>query len=736
MCERPPFARLWRASAARLRGTHPRPPTGGRSHINDPCGKAPRRAGAPTEGDPLRGEARVRLILLAGAGLVVAAARWRYAPWPGPAPGGALELIQFGEPFLYGALAFWYAAAPAVAVVLSGSVAAALWRVWGPDAGRGTKRGALPPWPAPGESEPHLVIGELHHPTRAEESPRPEWLVVPAKGLFTGVAVIGAVGSGKTASCMRPFAEQLLSWRAADEERRCAALVLEVKGNFCYQVQAILGACERAEDYVELALDDPASGRRGGWSWNPLDAPHMDAYSLAYQVASLLNQLFGKGKEPFWQQAYTNLLRNLIELHRIPGVGSRGSWVTLRDLYRCAIDPDLFAKRLEEADLAIAQAEWMRTAVRQDDLPALAAAGSEDDPPDAWDWRAEADGWLSAKVDAARVRTIRHAGVEARPWQDDEAAPGPDAEQLLEPVRRWYDHDWMALDLKLRTSIVEGISSFLGLFDDPRVAAVFCPPAPDPTGRTGAAGRVPLPPLGQLIERGKVLALNVPAGSNPSLARAVGTMLKTNWLQSVQARPAAMARPENEGRYWRAAVFLCDEYQSFATVGESDPAGDEKAFSVTREARCIPIVATQSISSLKSATHGAEAWRVLLQALRTQIYLSLSDPASAKLASEACGTDERLKPGYSISESAGRAGVSLTSGRAGGTRSSISTSKNYNPRREPRFEPADFGALGTCEAIVLPFDGLRARPPVRCYTKPYFLPRELGYWEAKRRGDL
>ena len=38
----------------------------------------------------------------------------------------------------------------------------------------------------------------------------------------------------------------------------------------------------------------------------------LDSYSLAYTIASLINQLFGKGKEPFWQQAYVNLVRWII----------------------------------------------------------------------------------------------------------------------------------------------------------------------------------------------------------------------------------------------------------------------------------------------------------------------------------------------------------------------------------------------------------------------------------------
>ena len=49
--------------------------------------------------------------------------------------------------------------------------------------------------------------------------------------------------------------------------------------------------------------------------------------------------------------------------------------------------------------------------------------------------------------------------------------------EQLEAVKRWFYHDWRRIEPKLRTSIVEGISVFLSLFDDnPSVKATFCPP--------------------------------------------------------------------------------------------------------------------------------------------------------------------------------------------------------------------------------------------------------------------
>ena len=89
----------------------------------------------------------------------------------------------------------------------------------------------------------------------------------------------------------------------------------------------------------------------------------------------------------------------------------------------------------------------------------------------------------------------------------------------VEAVNRWYVHDWNTLDHKIRSSIVEGVSVFLSMFDLPAVARVFCPPAPEarrfrgtaeprPADKAGTqlpalpgtALRGDLPPLDQLIE--------------------------------------------------------------------------------------------------------------------------------------------------------------------------------------------------------------------------------------------
>jgi hypothetical protein len=151
--------------------------------------------------------------------------------------------------------------------------------------------GHLPLYPDSRKREDlFLIIGEIHNARTPGSSPSPRWLTIPERGLFTGIAIFGAVGSGKTSCCIFPFAEQILAYRAADQHKKIGGLVLEVKGDFCRQVKAILEGHGRGEDYVEISLGSP-------YRYNPLHND-LDAYALAYSIASLLNNLFGKGKDP------------------------------------------------------------------------------------------------------------------------------------------------------------------------------------------------------------------------------------------------------------------------------------------------------------------------------------------------------------------------------------------------------------------------------------------------------
>ena len=667
-----------------------------------------------------------------GVGLFMAARSYFYSPFPPAGAYEALDLIAFHSPRLYAALAVWHIVTPAAATWLGGYVSLSIWRVWGESDRRGRNWGLLPPWPQhPDDEAPSLVVGEVHHPVEPRQVGLPSWLTIPEKGLYTGVAIFGAVGTGKTSACMYPFAEQLLGWQAGDPERRAAALLLEVKGDFCYQVQEILQRAGRSDDYVEIGI---RTGRR----WNPLSATWLDAYSQAYTISSLLNQLFGKGKEPFWQQAYTNLVRWIIEAHRLCGENGDG-WVTLQDIYRCAIEPDALDRVIKDAEKKadVAAGEAPRRIVSIDMQESSAHWPELESYAE---WSLGQDGRLAAPWNEHVAAALEDLGVKA---EVSGGASRTEGLRHVAAIRRWYDHDWLQLSNKLRSTIVEGISVFLSIFDIPQIADSFCPPKPGtkegpaPAPGQGMKPRTAdpdLPSLKTLIARGKVLALNMPAVQNPALGRAIGVMLKNAWLQALMLRPAEMKQHPN--RYFRPAVFLCDEYQQFASTGEDDPSGDEKSFALTRQSKCIPIVATQSVSSLRAVLGSSESWRALLQTLRTRIFLSLSDDASTQLASSLSGEVERVKSSWSLNESAKAAGVSPLTATVGSGQKDMGWGKRFALQWQALFQPRDFAKLENCQAICLPYDGKRALEATRVYLKPYYLPRKLGYWQAKDQGKI
>ena len=637
--------------------------------------------------------------------------------YPFPQDNDVLELVHLVKPEIYQAIRWTYFTLWFSTPWLVCSIALSLVYIFVAKHEKGAQ-GDLPPYPAQGAML-ELVLGEIHQQKKPEPSAHPSWLTIPERGLYTGITVIGAIGSGKTSCCMHPFAEQILSFASHDPEKRIGGLVLEVKGDFCQKVRQIMKKHGREQDFLEMSVDSR-------YRYNPLHN-ELEAYALAYGIASLLNNLYGHGKEPFWQQAYTNLVKFIILLHKV-----LYGYVTLFDVYECAINPDLLAERIKEGQAKFGKTESVLLTLdayvdHQDDL---AAFGFKPDPESRR---------MRAPLSEDVIGHLRISKI-AYEIQTSEAlietADEEDKRDQYEAVRRWFTNDWRRIEPKLRTSIVEGVSVFLSLFDDnPAVKRTFCPPKECYDARANPDGRfgVPLPPFSDLIEKGIVCALNFPLSLNPGLAKAIGTFMKLDFERAVLNRiPAIESQPD---RHHRQVLFLCDEYHAFATVGENDPSGDEKFFSLSRQAKCIPIVATQSISSLRSALPG-ESWRALLQTFRTKIFLSLSDDFSTKVASDLCGKEEQLRQHYGISESGMDAGINLMTGKSTARRSYVSTSKGYSVMRDMVFEPKVFAELQNAQAIVLAYDGFNPMPPCYCYLKPYYLDPNKSYFKQLAAGEI
>ena len=181
--------------------------------------------------------------------------------------------------------------------------------------------------------------------------------------------------------------------------------------------------------------------------------------------------------------------------------------------------------------------------------------------------------------------------------------------------------------------------------------------------------------------------------------------------------------------------FLNLHYRDVAHTMILGRTGAGKFFSLSRQPKCIPIVATQSISSLRSALP-AESWRTLLQTFRTKIFLSLSDDFSARTASDLCGREDQLKVSYSLSESGHDTKVSWLTGKALSHKANIIASKSYNTQSDYRFDMKTFMELRNAQSVIIAYDGINPTPPMFCYLKPYYNDPNDSYFVQLAKGGL
>lgn len=86
--------------------------------------------------------------------------------------------------------------------------------------------GSLPPYSNPRtRTDLNLIVGEVHRQLVPEPSPTPRWLSIPERGLYTGIASFGSIGSGKTYGLILPAMRQLLAYCADDPVRKLSGTV-------------------------------------------------------------------------------------------------------------------------------------------------------------------------------------------------------------------------------------------------------------------------------------------------------------------------------------------------------------------------------------------------------------------------------------------------------------------------------------------------------------------------------
>ena len=210
-----------------------------------------------------------------------------------------------------------------------------------------------------------------------------------------------------------------------------------------------------------------------------------------------------------------------------------------------------------------------------------------------------------------------------------------------------------------------------------------------------------------VLKSGKIVVLNMNISEYTMLSKIIATYLKLDFQTEI-------LNSLSKGNIKKSA-FICDEYDKYCTKTDSD------FFSLSREAKCINIVSTQSYSSLKNTLKDDASVKVITQNLINKIWFRTDDIFTIEEAQKQLGKEEKEKISKSISENAKETKFSYITNSLNSTDSNISESYNSYYQTDYIYDTNFFTRqLETFTALTFLSDGNIIYEPKKLQMLPYF----------------
>ena len=269
-------------------------------------------------------------------------------------------------------------------------------------------------------------------------------------------------------------------------------------------------------------------------------------------------------------------------------------------------------------------------------------------------------------------------------------------------VKDYFLNEYRTLDTKISSVIKSEVTRMTQTFiDDPDILKTFCAPKE----KLNFFG------FDDLIDTGKIVVLDMNIAEFRNLSKIIAAYLKLDF------QSAALIRLTREGANTeRPLVFVIDEYQEYVTANDAD------FYAVSREAKCINIVATQSYSSLLRTLKNQEVMHTILTNLTNKIWLRTDDKKTAEVAVSQCGTIKKKEVSYNLGKGGGKKEYSHLLGQSiskGGT--TYNESYAMSVKSSNKFEIESFTIeLKTFKGITYLSDGDSIMSPSMVHLEPYF----------------
>ena len=210
-----------------------------------------------------------------------------------------------------------------------------------------------------------------------------------------------------------------------------------------------------------------------------------------------------------------------------------------------------------------------------------------------------------------------------------------------------------------------------------------------------------------ILKNGKIVVLNLNISEYKNLSKIIAAYLKLDFQTEVMNN---LAKDDIT-----PSVFICDEYAEFVTKNDSE------FFSLSREAKCINIVSTQSYSSLKNTLKDDSSVKVIVQNLINKLWYRTDDIFTIEEAQKQLGKEEKTKTSCTVSENAKETYFNYITNSLNSSNSSISESYNTYTQTDFIYDTNFFTQnLETFTSLAFLSDGNRILKPSQLNMFPYF----------------
>ena len=268
----------------------------------------------------------------------------------------------------------------------------------------------------------------------------------------------------------------------------------------------------------------------------------------------------------------------------------------------------------------------------------------------------------------------------------------------LNSCLNFFQKEFLQLDDRTKNILISEVTRMTNTFvSDYDVFKTFCPPV-DVLNFNG---------FSEMIDKGKIVVLNINISEYSLLSKIIATYLKLDFQTEVMANLA--------NGHVKKTLFVCDEFDKFCTKTDAD------FFSMSREAKCINIVSTQSYSSLKNSLKDDASVKVVVQNLVNKIWFRTDDIFTIEEAQKLLGKEDKKRFSKSISEGAKETNFSYITNSFNSQNSNISETYSTFTQNDFIFDTNFFTQnLETFSALTFLSDGNVIFKPKKLRMIPYF----------------